>query len=133
MTLAGTQGIPIANLGDVKMTIARTAVVCLALALSACGGSDEPDQTGNAAVAMKKERPDVPISMKERDPEAYRGNVGSVMSRVPPEKQEDFKKLMACKVKQAADAGKPVVVDAKYLSDLLAKLEGDPDALLGCE
>lgn len=115
------------------MTIARTAVVCLALALSACGGSDGADPASNAAAVTKKERPDVPISMKERDPEAYRGNVGSVMSRVPPEKQEDFKKLMACKVKQAAAAGKPVVVDAKYLSDLLARLNNDPDALLGCE
>lgn len=115
------------------MTIARTAVVCLALALSACGGSDDTAQSGNAAVAAAKEKPDIPVSMKDRDPEAYRGNVGSVMSRVPPERQEDFKRLMACRVRQAAAEGKPVVVDAKYLSELLVKLNNDPDALLGCE
>ena len=114
------------------MLMARTALVALALGLSACGGSDEA-VPANVQTAAKKERPDVPIPMKERDPEAYRGNVGSVMSMVPPEKQEEFKKLMSCKVRQAAAAGKPVIVNTAFLAGLLRDLKTNPDALLGCE
>jgi hypothetical protein len=114
------------------MKMTRTVLAGLLLSLAACGG--QADETQAAAEApAKKERPDVPVSLKERDPEAYRGNVGSVMSQVPPEKQEDFKKLMACKVKQAAAAGRPVVVDTAFSAQLLLKLNTDPDALLGCE
>jgi hypothetical protein len=114
------------------MWMARTALAALVLGLSACGPTGDEGRAETNAVA-KKQRPDVPVSMKERDPEAYRRNVGSVMAEVPAEKQEDFKKLMACKVRQAAAAGKPVVVNTVFLAGLLKDLNTNPDALLGCE
>jgi len=115
------------------MKMTRTVLAGLLLSLAACGGGQPEDAGTNVQAPVRKERPDVPVSLKERDPEAYRGNVGSVMSQVPPEKQEDFKKLMACKVQQGAAAGKPVIVDTAFLTQLLAKLNTDSDALLGCE
>lgn len=113
------------------MKIARTALAGLILTLGACGSSG--DMSGKVDEPPKREKADVPVSMKERDPEAYRRNVGSAMADLPEDRRQDFQKLMVCTIKKGTAEGKPVIVDSNLSRSLIEKLRSDPNAMLGCE
>jgi predicted small lipoprotein YifL len=115
------------------MKIASAVAAAAALiALSACGEGSPAEQQGPAAKVAAKPKDDAPVSLKDRDPVAYRSNLGSVMAQVTPSQQNDFQTLMACTVKKAADKGEPAVVSAAMASELLHKVQTDPHALDAC-
>ncbi len=103
--------------------------IALALMIGACGSRDDRD-AGEVAPVRRQESP---VPLAERDPVAYRGNVGSAMSEVPPSMQQQFQRLLACTIQKGAKSGKPVVVNADLTRALVAKIKSDRNALLGCE
>lgn len=114
------------------MRSALAALACAAAALTGCGQGAPTAETEQAGVDKGREQAP-PAPLRERDPEAYKGNAGSVMSQIPAEKRERFRRLLECRVKRDSEAGRTVVVDATLLRGVLLQLERNPKAMLGCE
>lgn len=117
-----------------KMTAAAVAL----LMLCSCGSNQDADAGGakKTDVAAQKTAAapkEAPVPLKDRDPEAYKGNLGSVMASVPEDRRADFQALLTCTMKQNAKRGRPAVLNAKIASDVLLKVMKDNRALEGCE
>jgi hypothetical protein len=87
----------------------------LALALAACGGKAE-DPPKPAPVEKTK-------SLQERDPQAYKDNVGSAMKEVPEASRQDIPRAISCVVSRPDATGRKPVLSAALVREITDKLK----------
>ena len=118
------------------MTTQRTAatlvVAVLALTAGACGRTpDGRTQDGSATAPVRKAgRPE---TLAQRDPQAYRDNVGSAMAEAPESLRGDLRQAIGCTLQQAQAAGAPRALDAGLIRDIVARLKGGSSAAQICQ
>lgn len=86
-----------------------------ALALTACG--DKAEQAPKPAPVEKT------TSLQDRDPQAYKDNVGSAMAEVPEASRQDIPRAIGCIVSRPDASGRKPVLSAALVREVTEKLK----------
>lgn len=101
------------------------AVAALSI-ISACGQAEE-EQPTEATVSEP-----APVPLAIRDPEAYKGNIGSAMNEIPESMRGELQRLLACKIQKDVQQGGQKPLNAEMIRTLTAELEANPQAAVDC-
>lgn len=98
----------------------------LAIALAACGGKPPEEAPKTAPVEKVK-------TLEERDPQAYKDNIGSAMNEVPEAYRAEFSRALSCTLSTGGDDGKRGVLTAALVREVTAKIKAGQTADTICQ